>query len=382
MSSQKAVLIFSGYNDRGVVAFCRFCKTTGIPFFIVAASLKDKLLLSSYFKNLLEVRDAPHLDINSFQKYREKLSEISFRDQILILPSTEFLNHFLLAERDVLESMGYVIPLCSENLYRTISNKHNFYILCQDWGISVPRELSPERCEPPFVIKPRTYFTCDKKSVNFKTMLVSNSEELEKYHKILCYPDVFIQEFVEGRSIYLLFYFGKDKTYSVYSQENFMQQYNGRSIIAAESTNFHEHPEVEKFVNLFLGIGFSGLVMVEVRLKGEKLCMIEANPRIWGPSQLINDANMDLFHRFALDFGLIEGYQLPSLSYREKIKYFWFGGIFEDFSFGNQITFHNYHRERFCEEFVSWLQRDVYLREDTLGIFWSELESCQRKKNL
>lgn len=382
MSSQKAVLIFSGYNDRGVIAFCRFCKTIGIPFFIVAASLKDKILLSSYSQSLLEVRETPHLYINSFQRYREKLSKMSFKDEILILPSTEFLNHFLLAERDVLESMGYVIPLCSSNLYKAISNKYNFCLLCQNWGISVPRELSPGKCEPPFVIKPRTYFTNDKQSVNLKTMLISNPEESVKYHKIIYSPDVFIQEFLEGKSIYLLFYFARDKTFSVYSQENFIQQYNGRSIIAAESTNFHKHPEVKKFVNLFLGVGFSGLVMVETRLVGEELYMIEANPRIWGPSQLINDANMDLFHRFALDFGLIEGYQLSSLDYQEKIKYFWFGGILEDFSFGNPVTFHNYNKERFCEECVSWLQRDVYLREDTFGVFWDELESCQTKKGL
>jgi hypothetical protein len=36
--------------------------------------------------------------------------------------------------------------------------------------------------------------------------------------------------------------------------------------------------------------GFYGLVMIEVKEYDNQFYMIEANPRLWGPSQLILDA--------------------------------------------------------------------------------------------
>ncbi len=382
MSTTRSVLIFSGYNERGIIAFCRFCKKANIPFAVVAASSNDKILLSSYSQNVIETRFTSKLTLDAFRRYREYFAKTFSPDETIVLPSTEFLNHFLLEERNSLESMGYVIPLCSMSLYQAISDKYSFYLLCRNRGILTPQELSISHCKPPCVVKPKTYFAQDKKTVNPKTTVISNFEELQKCRRTIDTQNTFIQEFVEGKSVYLLFYFGKDRTYSIYSQENFMQQYNGRSIIAAEAAQFHEHSEVQKFTDLFLDMHFTGLVMVETRLKGEKFYMIEANPLIWGPSQLINDANMDLFHRFAVDFGLVNEDRSLLFDYQPKTRYFWLGGILEDLSSGNMITFHNYDRERFFDEYALWLQREVYFREDTVNVFLEELKSCHKRKSL
>ena len=64
---------------------------------------------------------------------------------------------------------------------------------------------------------------------------------------------------------------------------------------------------------MLIQIGYYGLIMIEVKIQDGEYYMIEANPRLWGPSQLILDAGMDLFHRFALDNGLIENYTAPQL---------------------------------------------------------------------
>ena len=365
-------MVFSGYNERGIIAFCRFCKRYDIPFFIVAAHQNDKILLSSYRHNLLDIRRSPDLALEDFQRYRSMLSTKLSKDEIVVLPSTEFLNRFLLQEKKSLESLGYIIPICSKEIYEAVSDKYSFYCLCKEYGISVPQELEPHsNLLPPFVVKPKTYFAPGSMKVNPKPILVKHVESKEFVRDLLISREVFIQEFIEGRSIYLLFYFGKNGFYRVYSQENFIQQSNGRSIIAARSSSFHESQEIKPFVTLFQKLGFHGLVMVEVRYQEGKSYMIEANPRIWGPSQLINDAGMDLFALWTKDLGLIKDFS-PQI-YQPEIEYFWSGGLVEDTSSQKDIAFHNYSKERFLDEYAKWIRNEVYLREDTLGIFLEEL---------
>lgn len=373
--SKRAVLIFSGYNERGVIAFCRFCQAKNIPFAIVAAHPKDKVLLSNYRQNVIHIRSDQKLVLRGMEKYRTLTSCRLLGTncgEIVILPSTEFLNRFILSKRKTLEAMGYVVPLCSEDVYQKISDKYSFFHLCKNHGISVPQELYPdEKPRPPFVVKPKTYFTQEKRKVNIKPLLVQDEKDFREVQRYLSSKDIFIQEFVRGRSVYFLFYIGKDGCTKVYSQENFIQQSNGRSIIAARSANLHELPYVKPFVQLFHSLAFWGLVMVEVRLNEHGCYMIEANPRLWGPSQLINDSGMDLFSLWAKDLELVQ--EFSQSAYKTEVPYFWSGGIVEDRRAGKSLAFHNYNKEQFLDEYDQWLQGDVYLRDDTIGIFLQEV---------
>ncbi|MGC8777292.1 MAG: hypothetical protein ACP5Q4_01255 [Candidatus Caldatribacteriaceae bacterium] len=371
----EGVLIFSGYNERGIVAFCRFCQKHGIPFFVVAAHAEDKIFHSSYYQNVIYIRKNQDLTIEDMQRYRLLVSaRLSGNNTgtIVILPSTEFLNRFLLGERKKIETIGYTIPLCPEEVYQTISDKYSFCFLCQQYGIPTPRELPQnEYLTPPFVIKPKTYFVRGSKKVNIKPILVKTVAEWRKIQAFPSLQEIFVQEFIEGQSIYLLFYFGKNRDFHVYSQENFMQQSDGRSIIAARSSEFHKFLDIQPYFLLFQNLGFEGLVMVEIRYSQGIPYMIEANPRLWGPSQLINDAGMQLFTLWAKDLGLIK--DLPQYEYQIGATYFWTGGILEDSRLGKSVTFHNYSKEQFFDEYDQWLQGDVYLRDDTIGIFLREV---------
>ena len=372
--NKKGILIFSGYNDREIIAFCRFCANHHIPFFIIAANKKDKILLSRYRANVIHIRNTSELSVDILKKYRSILSEKFSCEEAIILPSTEFLNRFLLQKRETLESMGYLIPLCPREVYETISDKYLFCHLCQQYGIITPREINPrEPLHPPLVVKPKTYFVGEGTEVNIKPRIIHHIEDINELRSLILSKDVFIQEFVEGRSIYLLFYFDKNRSFWVYSQENFIQQYGGRSIIAARSSNFHNQAFTQSFIKLFQAIDFQGLVMVEVRYTGENFCMIEANPRLWGPSQLVNDAGMKLFAQWAKDLGLLEN--IPHYEYQEGVEYFWSGGILEDARLGNSVIFHNYSKERFFDEYEKWLQKEVYLNTDTIDIFFQELHA-------
>ena len=68
----KGVLIFSGYNTRAVIAFCRFCKQNNILFFIVASGSNDLVLFSDYKANVVIVRDTPKLTIEDLAEYKKK----------------------------------------------------------------------------------------------------------------------------------------------------------------------------------------------------------------------------------------------------------------------------------------------------------------------
>lgn len=151
-----------------------------------------------------------------------------------------------------------------------------------------------------------------------------------------------------------------------------MQQPDGKSIVAAVSSDFHEGAESIRYEELFKNLGFRGLVMVEVKHSGEKKHMREANPRFWGPSQLFIDAQMDFFQVFLHDYELVDS--LPSFKEpSKKVKYFWFGGVNVTYKLGKSLTFHKADEETFLNSLPSWLESDIYRRPDTLNIFKNEM---------
>ncbi len=366
----KPILIISGYNQRGVIAFCRFAVSNHMHFFIVASGEKDSILLSDFKKNVIEIRQSREIKKKDFLLYRSKIESIFKCDEIILFPSSEYLNRFLLAERYFLEKNAFVIPLCSNNLYELLSDKYSFGLLCKTSGILIPEEYYDiESAKPPFVAKPKKYFS-NKSQVNQKPHIYYTQDDVRK----LAFPDntneLYYQEFIGGNSFYLLFYFSRNGGISCYSQENLIQQANGLSIIAARSSDVHNDPISTDFSNLLQSQGFTGLIMIEVKLFNDAYYMIEANPRLWGPSQLILDSQMDLFYKFSFDYGLLN--ELPDMTYKKDVEYFWSGGLIEDAVMIREIVFHNYNGSDFLKEYNLFTSADIYLKEDTIEIYKRE----------
>ncbi|MBN7817588.1 ATP-grasp domain-containing protein [Algoriphagus pacificus] len=289
---------------------------------------------------------------------------------VLILPSSEYLNRFLLLHQSQLEKENIKIGLCSSETYELISDKYAFGQLCEKARIKIPQEYSEVPDKFPFVVKPKKYAQ-DLTKVNEKPLLITNAEDLNQLAKIEDIENYYFQEFIEGRSIYLLYYIFKDGSYKVYSQENFIQQAEGASMILSKSGEFHKDKIAEKFANLFVESGFFGLVMVELKLNSSGFTMIEANPRLWGPSQLILDAQMDLFHCFAVENQLLAE-KLPA-EYLPETYYYWSGGIVSDQKNSKEITFHNFSEGEFIREFSKFACKDIYQKEDTINIYLNEI---------
>jgi hypothetical protein len=99
--------------------------------------------------------------------------------------------------------------------------------------------------------------------------------------------------------------------------------------------------------------------------------MIEANPRLWGPSQLILDSGMGLFHAFLQDCGFLHA--IHNKEYKTGIRYFWSGGIIEDSINDLKVVFHgNYDHKMLVTDFYKWYSNEIFLREDTMQIFFKE----------
>ena len=112
------------------------------------------------------------------------------------------------------------------------------------------------------------------------------------------------------------------KVYSL-SQTNLIQQDNGKSIIAAEiNSSFYRTKYADRVRNLFMSINFTGLVMVEIRQRGNKNFIIEANPRFWGPAQLFVDARYNLFEAFLSDWDFMDRYP-DSAKPDKNAFYYW-----------------------------------------------------------
>ena len=155
-----------------------------------------------------------------------------------------------------------------------------------------------------------------------------------------------------------------------FSQINYIQQPEGKSIIGAEESDFHLSQQSELYERLFKSVSFRGLVMVEVKQMNDKFYMIEANPRFWGPSQLFVDAGVNLFEAFLADYSVLPS--RPVLSSNYKTKYFWNGGIGYDDS-RPQLVFHGYEKTEFDADFADWQAADVYNREDTKKLYEFEI---------
>jgi hypothetical protein len=370
--NKRVTLIFSGYNYRAAIAFCRFATEKNIPFYVITSGKNDLINKSDYVNNIIIERTKNELTIDDLLYYSSIIRKMKDFNKIVILPSTEYLNRFLLENRKTLNDNHIEFGLCEKQVYERISDKESFGELCKAKSINVPTEFLKGKSNYPIVIKPKTYINKNKEI--YTPEIIHNEKELNLYFKNKNEQDFYIQEYIGGNSIYLLYYIFSDGRYSVYSQENYIQQFNGGSMILAQSSEYHTNKIASKFANLFANVGYKGLVMVEVKLYNDRFYMIEANPRLWGPSQLILDAQMDLFDCYAYDNGLTAN--LVKLKYRPNIWYYWSGGLIDNIKKELPVIFYNFDAEKLKTKEIEIEQNDVYKKNDTLNIY-----KYENKKN-
>ncbi len=368
--NQKAFLIFSGYNQRAVVAFCREATRLKVPFCIFAKSEEDTIFKTIYKEQVYAIRTEKLLLKADLDVCIAKTKTATNFTDFIILPSSEFLVRFFLENRAYYEHLNCTVPLVSSTLYAKVSDKYSFGKLCEEYGLLIPLEYQkPEHLHYPFVAKPRLYFSnSSARTLNPYLILTEadwneflNKEETDAFY---------YQEFITGACYYLLYYLSNKQNDVCYSQKNLVQQAGGKSMIVAQSSDVHHLPIGKKYVNMLKKEGFEGLIMIELKKKGDEFVMIEANPRLWGPSQLFVDAGVPIFEAFIKDQGF--EIQINEVSEIKDVMYFWNGGMAEDHKHAKEIAYHEYTPDLLDDNLEKLLACEVYLREDTKDIFYNE----------
>lgn len=367
----QGVLILSGYNIRAVVAFCRWATARGVPFHLVARDGSDPIFLTNYAAHVLLTRDSSQLALAHFVHWAALLRAQHGYERLLLLPSTEFLNRFMLAHREELGQAGCVVPLVDQALYCRLSDKHSFGRLCSDAGIAVPGEYDtlPERF--PFVAKPRSYAGIGTRQL--KPHLVYGPVERERFLRGEDSRDFYYQQYVDGRSLYLLAYVPISGEPVLFSQENLVQQPEGGSVILARADDFHLQADALPYLALLAQVRFHGLIMIEVRRAADGTCyMIEANPRLWGPMQLVVDHPTGIFDAFLADYGfctaaVAAAAAANSASAAPLPCYYWSGGLR-----AGPPSYHNFSAAALAAQQAAIAPSDIFHRHDSMPLYRHE----------
>jgi predicted ATP-grasp superfamily ATP-dependent carboligase len=365
----KIVVVFSGFNQRAVIAFLRTLKNNGVSYVIIAKSKEDSIFDTDYKDQVCIIREKPEFEINDLLQIFQKVKIITKQNKCFVCPSTEALNRFLLDNRDVFEKEGVIIPLINKSLYEQISDKYSFCKLCEKYKITVPpSEANIDSIKIPFVAKPYLYFNKNKETL--APQLIHTEKDKKLFENKFNTNDFYYQQFIGGQSYYLLYYFDRKGNVYKYSQENIAQQPCGKSIVAAISSTIHQTDISTKFEFMLKTIDFKGLIMIEIKKEDGKYYMIEANPRLWGPSQFFIDSQMNFFDIFLYDNEIIQ--TNPDFSHPIASKYFWYGGVIECERKNTSIIYHI--EDSIKNNLENWVIHDIYKRKDTITIFEKEIK--------
>lgn len=367
-----AVLIFSGYNDRAVIAFLRWASTRPeIQAFIAARDADDPIFKTTYRDRVAFTRTQRNITLEQFQALSDHSQRMGHTDGALILPSSEFLNRYLLTHRDALRAMGLQVPLVNAPLYQKISDKLSFSEMCRAYGLDVPEEIPRPDAFEPLVAKLKVYGTAG--TVQQKPYLIDSLAVWRRFLDSENPEHFFFQRLIEGQSHYLLASLRPDAAPLVSAQQNLLQQARGRSVVLARNSDIHASPLAQRYLEMLAAEHFQGLIMIELRhdSRNDRWYMIEANPRLWGPSQWFVDASVDLFGHWLQGWGA--RISVANNPKSRQTHYFWSGGLMDD----APPTRLNYSADDFIDQYPAIALADLFNRPDTRELYEHELRTAR-----
>lgn len=364
------ILIFSGYNERAVVALCRELAALDKPFSIIAAGAGDPILRTAYRSSVEATRAVEALDAEDLDRCLRRVQARHPTGRWVIAPTSEFLNQHVLANRAWFASRQCEIPLVDASCYARVTNKASFRALCEEAGIAVPPLVDPGAGVFPFVAKPRVNILPGGRSL-YPALVYSADDWARQRAGLGSLDDYYYEALLGGPSYYLLYYLPADPAAPVFSwsQRNLLQQPGGKSMVLAVSDTLHMAPISQRVIDMLRGTNFHGLAMVEVIRHRDEYVAIELNPRLWGPLQLVRNAGSHLVRAFIEDAidGCVTGAD-PAAGH--PASYLWLGGLRAG------MTWHG-PRPRFPWLWLtSRLGGDVYFQRDTMGLF---IDECVRR---
>lgn len=314
---KKALLIFSGHNQRAVLALCRFLSEKNVDFYLVGSTNEDDIFKTKWAKYVIYTRK--DRDIN-FELFKNIQCSVDKNTELIYTPTTEYINNFVLENRKLLAKLKINFPLVDSDVYDAVTSKEqSIEIIERTLEIKAPKKMEWNFAKVPCVFKPKK--NIEDRDVLYP-ILCFNKEDLVKLQYKLSSKNWFIQEYIYGQSLYLCGYLAKDERYKFYWQANLIQQPNGKSIVLAKTIfapNINEGLIFQALSNL----GYFGPVMLEVIQQEDGLLnYIEINPRFWGPLQLGVDACPEMFDLYLEDIDIYD-FRKTSLLKKRDIEHWY-----------------------------------------------------------
>lgn len=367
-------MVLGGGNDRAVIAFLRALRACGRRAFIAARTPADRVLRTQFRRDVAWVRPTDDLDMDVFADCVAHIRSHGFTGTLVVFPSTEYLNTFLLGHRASIEAMGCEIPLVPERLYAQLTGKRSAAAFFAAAGIDPPHEATAGAagCAAPVVAKPLANVSASGESLY--PHLLATDADVAAFMREHDPGEYFLQEYVHGESHYLLFFLSRDgRTELAWSQRNLLQQPDGKSMLLAEASDFHRSGTARRILSALRDVGFHGLGMVEVMRAPGRDVFIEMNPRIWGPAQFCLDQRQPLLQSFIGDVLEDDATRYAGLGAPpRRQRYFWLGGTVAAYRAGHRPAWHATPRS-FVGTVLGNLGSDVYLRRDSWRCFLYDL---------
>jgi len=309
ISLSPTFVLFSGYNDRAVVALSRFFVQTNLSWAIVASGANDVIHRTLYRDRVVFSRLNKRVDLDLFAAISNAVG-----GPLVLCPTTEFMNKFLLDHRDAVVGLRTSVEgrqgaidagLPSSKIYARLTGKFTSQVLVEQLvGLKSPPLLPWPPKTAPCVLKPHDNVAGS--CVFYPRLCLTGTalqEALQTLDPILGPKQWFAQAYVVGQSYYLCGYLTRQGERSWYWQENLLQQPGGKSILLARSC---ETPglDADALFDGLASLGYHGPLMMEVIRDGDGvLHYIEINPRFWGPLQLALNLCPQVLVLFVRDYG-------------------------------------------------------------------------------
>lgn len=373
MGEAKAFLVFSGGNDRAVLAFLRALSLCGEHACIVARTRADRILRTHFRQDVVHVRKTAELTLAIFLDCIQQVRKAIGSRVLVILPSSEYFNNFLLQHREKIRQLGCEIPLVDKEIYSLLTNKRSAADFFAASGVTIPAEFSAlDGAKLPLVAKP--IHNVNVQGASLYPLLLHTKEDVFRFKSMYSDMDFFFQEYMHGQSLYFFVHISRDSRHVLtYSQRNMLQQPQGKSMLLAEPCEFHNLPAAQRLLEVLDGAKFTGLGMIELIQEGDRIAFIEMNPRIWGPIQFCLDQDQPLLQAFIGEWlhGDPERY-LTCLSQHQRSHYSWLGGLLDTLVSRDRPTWH-VNRVTWVKLITICVRNDVYLRIDSWRCFLLEI---------
>lgn len=296
-------VLFSGHNDRAVIALCRFLSDAGQPFYIASSGPEDAIYRTIWGSRVIWQRTSPSLDMTLMACIRDAVMQQGYVP--VLCPTSEYLNRFALEQENSMRSQGWHWMLPRPEVYLALSDKSSSPAVMHSLAGIDPPPLQPAGAwHAPCVLKPVRNILQGRVCY---PLLCRTSSELQAAMREADAANWFAQAWVEGQSHYLCAYLDRQGGWDAFWQKNLVQQPNGKSIVLA-TTGTNPGLDVEHLMHGLYRMGFRGPFMMEVIEDSRgRLHFIEVNPRFWGPLELCRRAYPVLLQRFVNDMTDVQG---------------------------------------------------------------------------